>query len=60
MKYFFWKQLVHNCSKRGVEVEIILEINKRGGWKCEWRVDFFFKISKRDFTFIREMRVHTT
>ena len=22
-----------------------------------WRVDFFFKISKRDFTFIREMRV---
>ena len=22
-----------------------------------WRVDFFFKISKRDFTFIREMKV---
>ena len=26
----------------------------------EWRVDFFFKISKRDFTLIREMRVCTT
>ena len=25
-----------------------------------WRVDFFFKISKRDFTFIREMRVKVT
>ena len=24
-----------------------------------WRVDFFFKISKLDFTFIREMRVHS-
>ena len=24
------------------------------------RVDFFFKISKRDFTFIREMRVPTS
>ena len=24
-----------------------------------WRVDFFFKINKRDSTFIREMRVHT-
>ena len=22
-----------------------------------WRVDFFFKISKRNFTFIRKMRV---
>ena len=30
------------------------KINKRGGWKCTWRMDFFFKISKCDFTFIRE------
>ena len=42
--------------------------NKRGGWKIFmksinveggfflWRVEFF-KIGKRDFTFIREMRV---
>ena len=25
---------------------------------CVWRVEFFFKINKRDSTFIREMRVH--
>ena len=24
-------------------VEKIKEINKRGGWKCAWRVDFFSK-----------------
>ena len=33
------------------------KINKHGGWKCAWRVEFFFKINKRDATFIREMRV---
>ena len=38
-------------------MEKIKEINKRGGWKCAWRVEFFFKINKRDSTFIREMRV---
>ena len=32
------------------------EINKRGGGFCLWRVEVF-KICKRDFTFIREMRV---
>ena len=42
----FWKKLVHNCNKRGVEGG-----NVHGGWI------FFFKISKRDFAFIREMRV---
>ena len=40
----FWKKLVYKC-------------NKRGGWKCAWRVEFFFKINKRDSMFIREMRV---
>jgi hypothetical protein len=37
-------------------VENIEEINKRGGWIFLLRVEFF-KIGKRDFTFIREMRV---
>ena len=32
------------------------EINKRGGGFSLWRVEFF-KVGKRDFTFIREMRV---
>ena len=32
------------------------EFNKPGGVFL-WRVEFF-KIGKRDFTFIREMRVH--
>ena len=32
------------------------EINKRGGVILLWRVEFL-KIGKRDFTFIREMRV---
>ena len=32
---------------------------KRGGWKCLWRVDFFFISNKRASTFIREMRVGT-
>ena len=27
-----------------VEVEKILEINRRGEWKCAWRVEFFFQI----------------
>ena len=45
-----------------------MDFDKRGGWKIFmnsinlegfflWRVEFF-KIGKRDFTFIREMRVH--
>ena len=38
-------------------MEKILKIIKRGGWKCVWRVEFFFKTNKRDSTFIREMRV---
>ena len=45
-----------------------MDFDKHGGWKIFmnsinvegefflWRVEFF-KISKRDFTFIREMRV---
>jgi hypothetical protein len=34
--------LVHNCNKQGVEGgKKILKINKRGGWKCTWRVVFF-------------------
>ena len=51
----FWKKLVHNCNKRGVEGGKNLRNmeggNVHGGW-------IFFKISKRDFTFIREMRVY--
>jgi hypothetical protein len=39
-------------------VEDVYEKNKRGGWIFFlWRVEFF-KIGKRDVTFIREMRVH--
>ena len=38
---------------------------RSGGWKKSKKSinvegGFFFKISKRDFTFIREMRVHTS
>ena len=28
----FWKKLVHNSNKRGVEGGKIYESNKRGGW----------------------------
>ena len=28
----FWKKLVHNSNKRGVEGRKIEEINKREGW----------------------------
>ena len=47
---FFGKKLVQKCNKQGVEGGK-KEINKRGGWI------FFFKMNKRDSTFIREMRV---
>ena len=42
-------------------MEDVYEINKRGGgfFLCVWRVEFF-KIGKRDVTFIRETRVITT
>ena len=40
-----WKKLVHKCNKRGVGGTV------GGGWI------FFFKINKRDFMFISEMRV---
>ena len=39
----FWKKLIHRS------------VNMEGGFFL-WRVKFF-KIGKRDFTFIREMRV---
>ena len=39
----FWKKLIHRS------------LNMEGGFFL-WRVKFF-KIGKRDFTFIREMRV---
>ena len=43
----FWKKLVHNSNKRGVEGGKIQEINKHGGWIFVlWRVEFF-KIGKR-------------
>ena len=43
----FWKKLVHNSNKRGVEGGKIQEFNKRGGWIFVlWRVEFF-KIGKR-------------
>ena len=47
--FFFWKKLLYNCNKRGVE----------GGknMKIMLRVDFFSQISKHGFAFIREMRV---
>ena len=47
----FRKKLVHNSNKRGVEGGKNLRNQET------WRVDFFFKFSRRDFTFIREMRV---
>ena len=40
---FLGKKLVHNCNKRGVEGGKNLRNQKRGGWKCAWRVDFFFQ-----------------
>ena len=53
----FWKKLVHKSNKSGVEGGKIKEINKRvGGIFDLCRVEFF-KISKCDVTFIREMRV---
>jgi hypothetical protein len=53
----FWKKLVHNSNKRGVGggKKSKKSINMEGGFFL-WRVEFF-KINKRDFTFIREMRV---
>ena len=53
----FWKKLVHKCDKRGVEggKNLKKSINVEGGFFF-WRVEFF-KIGKRDVTFIREMRV---
>ena len=42
----FWKKLVHNCNKRGVEGGKKIEINKR--------VSTFIREMR---TFIREMRV---
>ena len=43
----FWKKLVHNSYKRGVEGGKIKKIKKRGGWIFVlWRVEFF-KIGKR-------------
>ena len=50
----FWKKLEHKCNKRGVESQ--KSINVEGG-NVLWRVDFFFKISKCDFTVFREMRI---
>ena len=52
-----WKKLMHNSSKRGVKggKKYKESINVEGGFFL-WRVEFF-KIGKRDFTFIREMRV---
>ena len=50
---YFGKKLEYNC--KGVE---------GGGWKsiivgkCAWKVEIFFKINKRDSTFISEMRVN--
>ena len=39
----FWKKLVHNSNKRGVEGGKILEFNKRGGWIIVLRrVEFVF------------------
>ena len=53
----FWKKLIHNSNKRGVEggKKSKKSIKVKSGFFL-WRVEFF-KISKRDFTFIREMRV---
>ena len=43
-------------NKRGVWNIFMKSINVEGGFLFLWRVEFF-KIGKRDFTFIREMRV---
>ena len=53
----FWKKLVHKSNKRGVEGGKIYEINKRVGWIFDLCRVEFFKIGKRNDTFIREMRV---
>ena len=54
---FFWKKLVHKSNKRGVEGGKIYEINKHVGWIFDLCRVEFFKIGKRNVTFIREMRV---
>ena len=46
----FWKKVVHNSNKQGVEGGKIEEINKRGGWN-------FSKSVSVGPTFIRELRV---
>ena len=42
----FWKKLVHNSNKRGVEGGKINKFNKRGGWIFLLRRVEFFKIGK--------------
>ena len=42
----FWKKLVHNSNKRGVEGGKIEESNKRGVWIFVLRRVEFFKIGK--------------
>ena len=44
-------------NKRGGGAKVGKSLNREVGINVEG--GFFFKISKRDFTFIREMRVHT-
>ena len=56
--WIFWKKLVHKSNKRGVEGGKISEINKRVGWIFDLCRVEFLKFGKRDFTFIREMRVY--
>ena len=52
----FWKKNQYiTAINEEWRVEKIQEINKRGGWKCAWRVDFFFKINKRASRFIRDI-----
>ena len=53
----FWKKLVHNSNKRGVEGG--KNLRNQLTWRADffvWRLEFF-KIGKPDFTSIREMRV---
>ena len=49
----FWEKLLHKCNKRGVDGGKNRK-NKHGN---VYGGGNFFKIDKRDFTFIRKIRV---
>ena len=43
----FWKKLIHNSNKRGVEGGKNLKINKRGGWNFAKSVSVTSRLLER-------------